>query len=367
MNKQISIRPDGYYQVQVDCGYDEFGKKRRKTIYAKDLKTLDEKVVDFKYKLKNGIITNKKPITFEQMANIWVEKHTVGLEETTLMRYKSVIKNQLSPLFPKKLNKISTGIIQELLNSLLKQGYTSNIKISKVVLFEIFKKAVAYGYITSNPVREVEMPKYEKGKGRALTREEIQAIKATTELTLKEKVYLYIGLYAGLRQGEILALSLNDINLVDNYISVTKTLTYPSNIPVLKNGTKTKKGVRIIRIGEPLISVLREYIDSIPDCEYLFQRKDGTLFTKTAKENLWKQIKKKINLHMPEGTKTNMTSHCLRHNYASDLCNLAYPVKQTQYLLGHANSQTTLDIYAEVREELIDISAAEEYWMSNAF
>ncbi len=366
MNKDIKKRKDGYFQIQVDCGYDEFGKRKRKTIYGKTQRELERKVTDFKVKLQSGMISNKKPITFEQMANLWIEKHTLNRSQSTIKRYKSVIRNQLPPLLPMKLNKISTGTIQELLNTLQKQGCKSNIKLTKSVLLEIFKKAVSYGYVTINPVTNVETPKYDKVKRRALTDLELQAINNTTEFTPKEKAYLYIGLYAGLRQGEILALSLKDINLDEKYISVSKTLTYPSNSAVLQNHTKTQSGMREVKIGEPLITVLKEYIDTIPNCQFLFQRKDGSLFSKTAKANLWYQIKKKINKHMPEGCETNITSHFLRHNYATDLCNINLPIKHIQYLLGHANIQTTLNIYAETRKEEIDMSSVEEYWKSKA-
>lgn len=366
MDKEFRKRNDGYYQIQIDCGYDEFGKRKRKTIYGKTPHELERKVIDFKIQLQSGKVSNKKPLTFEQMANLWFEKHSGSRSQATIKRYKSVMKNQLSLLLPMKLNKISTVTIQELLNRLQQQGCKSNIKLTKSVLLEIFKKAVSYGYVATNPVINVETPKYEKTKRRALTDIELQAINNTTEFTPKEKAYLYIGLYAGLRQGEILALSLKDINLTERYISVNKTLTYPSNSAVLQNHTKTKSGMREVRIGEPLITVLKEYIDTIPNYQFLFQRKDGSLFSKTAKANLWYQIKKKINKHMPKGCETNITSHFLRHNYATDLCNTNLPVKHIQYLLGHANIQTTLNIYAETRKEEIDMSSVEDYWKSKA-
>ena len=364
MDKKFRERKDGYFQMQIDCGYDEFGKRKRKTIYGKTQRELERKVTDFKVKLQSGLISNQKPITFEQMANLWIEKHTINRSKATTIRYRSIIKNQLTPLYHMKLNKISTGTIQELLNTLQEKGYSSNIKLSKVVLFEIFKKAVAYGYVINNPVRDVELPKYNKGKRRALTDLELQAIKNTTEFTLKEKTYLYIGLYAGLRQSEILALSLADINFTENYISVNKTLTYPTNSAVLQNHTKTKSGMREVKIGEPLITVLKEYIETIPNRQYLFQRDDGSLFSKTAKENLWKQIRKKINKHMPDGCETNITSHFLRHNYATDLYYSGIQQKDSQYLLGHSNIQTTLETYTELKKEKIDITPLEEYWKS---
>lgn len=361
MNKNITKRPDNRYQTQVDCGFDEFGKRKRKTIYGKTIKELERKVIEFKHSLVKGEVAEKQTITFKKMADIWLEHHTSHLSPQTLKRYKSVLSKQLVPIYNIKLNKITTRTVQALLNSLKTEGYSSTIKLSKVVINEVLKKAILYGYITNNPVRDAELPQYSKGKRRALTKMELQAINRTAEFTLKEKVYLYIGLYAGLRQGEILALSVDDIDLENGVIDVNKTLIYPANKAEIQYHTKTVSGMRRIPITEPLLSVLKEYVKTIPDNQYLFQRNSDMLFSKTAKANLWNQITKKINKHMPEGYETNITSHYLRHTYCTNLYYAGMTAKVAQYLLGHSNIQTTLNIYTDLSKEEIDITPLKNY------
>lgn len=358
----MTIRADGRFQAQIDYGYDEFGKRKRKTIYGKTKRELEKKVREFKNKIDNGELSTEKPITFKQMADMWIENYTSNLNPMTVKRYKSILNKQLVPLYNCKLNKITTNTIQSLLNSLAEQGYGATIKLTKSVLGIIFKKAVACNYISVNPVRESTLPKYETKKRRALTPIELQAINNAEELTLTEKTYLYIGLYAGLRQGEILALAPSDIDFDRSVISVNKTLTYPVNQATIQFHTKTKSSMRNVPITEPLVTVLRNYINTNPNNDYLFLQKDNSPYSKTAKRNLWSQILKKINYHMPDNTETDITSHYLRHNYATELYRAGIQVKEAQYLLGHSNLKTTLDIYTELDKENINILPLMEYW-----
>ncbi len=358
---KITKRADGRFESQVNCGYDEFGKRKRKTIYGKNKREVEKNVREFKNSLERGEVSALKPITFEQMGNMWFEKYTSDLAETTIQRYKSVFNKQLIPIHNCKINKIDTNTVQVLLNSIAAEGYSTTVKLSKVVMTKIFKRAVIAKYITSNPVRDAIMPKYEENTRRALTSNEMLAI-SKAEFSLKEKAYIYIGLYAGLRQGEILALTTKDIDLENEIISVNKTLTFSQNQAKIKDGTKTKNGIRNIPITEPLISVLKEYMRLIKNDGFLFIQKDGNVYSKTAKKNLWEQILKKINKHLPCGCETNITTHYLRHNYATDLYKAGVGVKEAQYLLGHSNIKTTLDIYTELDKQNIDTSPLKEFW-----
>ena len=65
---------------------------------------------------------------------------------------------------------------------------------------------------------------------------------------------------------------------------------------------------------------------------------------------------------MPDNTETDITSHYLRHNYATELYRAGIQVKEAQYLLGHSNLKTTLDIYTELDKENINILPLMEYW-----
>lgn len=358
-------RADGRYQTQIECGYDEFGKRKRRTIYGKTIQELKAKEIIARQEVEQNKVQFDNQMSFLQVAMLWLNLYTSNLSETTKIRYEAVIKNQLNPLANLKIQKITTGTVQILLNNLADKGYSSTVRLTKIVLHQIFKRAVLENIISNNPVSNVTLPTYSESQRRALTPAELKAIAETDNFSEKEKVYLYIGLYAGLRQGEILALTKQDIDFVNCKLTVSKTMIYPNNTGEIQFHTKTKAGKRVIPIREPLLSCLKTYIDS-RNQEYLFLTRQGKLYSKTAKKNLWEQILKKINQHMPVQEATNITSHYLRHNFATDLYYAGIDVKSAQYLMGHSDIVTTLKIYTELDKQKIDLSKLEEYWLNGS-
>ena len=176
----------------------------------------------------------------------------------------------------------------------------------------------------------------------------------------KEKLFLYLGLYAGLRRGESLALTVQDINFETNEISINKTLQYTKNNPIVKNGTKTEAGIRIIPLVEPLRECLKNYCQYYHN-DYLFMTKDKKLFTKTAYDNMWRQILKKLSEYL--NCDVNITSHYLRYTYATSLYYTGVDVKTSQYLLGHKDVKITLDLYTTLdRDNTIAANKLSEYF-----
>lgn len=137
------------------------------------------------------------------------------------------------------------------------------------VLSQVFKKALVFDCISKNPLNGVTIPKYETQTKRALNTLEKEAIIKIDTFCNKEKLFLYLGLYAGLRRGESLALTVQDINFETNEISINKTLQYTKNNPIVKNGTKTEAGIRIIPLVEPLRECLKSYCQYYHN-DYLF-------------------------------------------------------------------------------------------------
>lgn len=252
-----------------------------------------------------------------------------------------------------KLLKIKPYHIQEELNKLAENGHTSLVKFARTTLSQIFKQAIANKYIFKNPMDGVHTPTVELGSRRALTQEERAAINSVDDFTLREKIFIYLWLYAGMRRGEALALMPKDINFKKNEISISKTVVYNSNQPYIKNGTKTKAGVRIVTLIEPLKSLLKEYIKTINGL-YLFSSNNNPLTTRTSMSNLWNVCLKKINAHMPKGMVTNISPHYLRHTYATDLYYAGVDIKTAQYLLGHTDIKTTLSIYTTLQNNTND-------------
>ena len=215
----------------------------------------------------------------------------------------------------------------------------------------ILREAVHNDLIHKNPMDGVKCPKYIPKMRRQLYDYERVAL-GKANLSLKERVFTSLCLYAGLRRGEALALSPKDFDFEKNEIKINKTVIYEKNnrIPEIKNSTKTVSGMRLVPLVEPLRSELIMYLKEKKG--YLFSSKNNKLMTKDAYEYMWNQIIDKMNTIIidlgKEKSKTKITAHYLRHTYATDLYYAGVGPKETQYFMGHESIKTTWAIYTHL-------------------
>lgn len=346
--RKYKKRADGRYATQIFIGYRPDGKRKVKTLYAKTIKELERKEVEYRNSLYSGTILSKDKLTFGKWSEEWLRVYKKDVSQGTLLRYEGIINKHLSNLSEILLIKIKTQDLQQILIGMLDDGYTSSIKLTKTILTQVFKQAVINDYIVKNPTTGLKLPKYTTKDRRALTQEEKEIIDLVDDFTLNQKAFIQCGLYAGLRRGEILALRKDDIDLENNIIHIKRTLIYNENKASIKEGTKTKAGIRKI----PMYTVLKETLAVLmreSKSEYLFLMRDGNLYSKTAINRMWQQILKKINKDREEDNQINITSHYLRHTYATDLYYANVDLKTAQYLLGHEDIKTTLSIYTSLR------------------
>lgn len=160
-----------------------------------------------------------------------------------------------------------------------------------------------------------------------------------------------IMLYTGLREGEIGALRPADIHLDSNYIDVHATIV--ANIDpetgkrasgfVYQNSTKTSKDRRAY-FGEAAKVLLTERLKSCPEDCYLANQSR----TPVNLVYLGRAFKKVLTYADIEN---DCTLHDLRHTCATRLIRQGTDVKSVSLQLGHANIQTTLNIYVHPSEE----------------
>ena len=140
-----------------------------------------------------------------------------------------------------------------------------------------------------------------------------------------------MAMYTGMRKGELLALTSNDIS--KDFITVSKSLYHDANKPKVKT-PKTESGVRRI----PILDKLRPYLKA----KGIVFSADGGYMTEMQFQKAWGEY--------VAATGISCTPHQLRHCFATMLYEANVPMKDAQFLLGHAQLSTTMDIYAEIRK-----------------
>ena len=225
-------------------------------------------------------------------------------------------------------------------------------------------------------------------KREALTDQQV-AVLLDTVKGLPPYLFIMLGLYSGLRREEILALQWDCVFLDEDtpYLSVRRAWRTEHNRPVISTVLKTPAAKRDIPIPKCLVECLREAKEnSISD--YVIADSKGEPLAASQFQRVWQYVVvrstkprnyyKYVNGESIKYTVTptlgmtqknqpkikytldfDVTPHQLRHTYITNLLYAGVDPKTVQYLAGHENSKTTMDIYAKVKynkpEELFGV------------
>lgn len=213
----------------------------------------------------------------------------------------------------------------------------------------IFEYGLDLELITRNPARGREVSRYAPRRyRRALTAVEQQLIVTTPH---RARVGALVMMLAGLRRGELIPLTWNDIDLDGLKISVTKSAECKSgNRFEVKPGTKTSWG-RMVDITLDLALEL-QHAKANSQSRYVCPRTNGQMHTLISWRRMWSSYITALR-RSPGAEETSIeeiTAHYLRHTYATLLYLSGVDVLTASKLLGHANVKTTITIYTHLDE-----------------
>ena len=375
--KKNTKRSDGRYAVQVYMGKGEDGKRKYKTVYGKTQKEADEKSTELRLKLGKGLNIDLENDSFKKWRERWLK---FKKSEVSASHYTGLLSTSkhTEPLDFKKLVDITPWDIKALLADLAKENPNTGKPASKKLLTDvksiisqIFAEAIDNRVVDFNPAQNVKIPKSaSKAEREPILKSQIKWIEETEH---PAQTAAMIMLYAGLRRGEVVALTWGDVDLKNGIISVNKSVEYQGNNPVIKYGAKTKAGIRNISMPKILTAfLLRQpktgiYVvgkDKIPTSgawRRMWESYMCTLDVKYGKRIVDEKRPCRKGLppdaplkkHDPKKggivIKT-FTPHQLRHTYATMLYDSGVDVLTAQYLLGHADLSTTMEIYTHLSE-----------------
>jgi len=258
---------------------------------------------------------------------------------------------------------------------------SASVYKSVVILYKsIFRAAKESRIIDDNPTIYLTtkgggVPQKDKA---ALTDDQAARLLATVQ-GLPPYVFVMLGLYAGLRREEILALKWDAVYLDGDfpYLAVRRAWHTENNRPVILDELKTKAAERNIPLPTCLAECLKE-AKANSTSEYVVANRDGDPLSYTQFKRLWQYIvtrtakprmarklvdgkyvkymlypelgeKARNNGHVVYSLDFEVTPHQLRHTYITNLIHSSVDPKTVQYLAGHESSKITMDIYAKVK------------------
>lgn len=270
--------------------------------------------------------------TVREYAMKWLPLHKSGVSDKCYNDYAK----QLEALFPvmgaKRLQDVTVDDAAAVWQHF--KGYSaSTVKRARMLYVALFDAAIENDLCRKNPFRAkfARPPKAPAGSHRALTDEEIMLVRETPH---RMQLAAMIMLYAGLRRGEVLALTAEDLR--GDVISVSKSVRFVGNRPIIVS-PKTSAGLRSV----PVLSVLRSFLRDAPFRPACTAT--GEIMTDTAFRRAWDSYL--LHLSRAAGHPVAIRPHDLRHTYCTMLRDAGVDMKQAMIWMGHADEKMILRVY----------------------
>ena len=346
--------------------------KSPKDLYGTTVKELDSKIKALINELDNGIIIEKN--TFENFFSDWLfDVHLINKKPSTCERYEGLYRNYIkdSSISDINIKDITLRDIQEYYSALYKKGASiSTLKNLNKLISPSIRYAYNNNMIIKDFTRGIVLPA-DTENNKLQKKSDVnpfsldEQIKFLNAIKGNELETLFItALDTGMRQGELLALTWNDIDFDNECIYVNKTVKLVANVTregrekgeYLVQTPKSEKANRTVVIPAFLIKRLKQHktqqLENKLRYSNLYQ--DNTLvfcnqFGKHIDSSRVRKVFKKV---LEDNKLKDRKFHDLRHTYATRLFELGEEPKTVQELLGHSNISITLDTYTHVLESM---------------
>lgn len=289
-------------------------------------------------------------------------KEPMGLTKKSLGMYDEKYSRYIKPRIGRmKLRDVKDVHLQKILNEQMGKS-ASHVKKLRIVMQEMFKRARQSRLIVYDPAELLQLPACTQGTRRSITEAERDAILAVAE-THDSGLWVLTLLYTGMRPGETAALTWADVDLVRNEIHVHTAKE--SGAAAIKE-PKTAAGVRDIPIHSDLAWRLKEARGRPFDP--VFPTRAGNRQNENSMRRLWTGFKRELDIYMGAKVYRNqiiksvvapdLTPYCLRHTFCTDLQRAGVPLNVAKELMGHADIQTTANIYTHRDQSVLHAGIA---------
>ncbi|MGF2943245.1 tyrosine-type recombinase/integrase [Enterococcus xiangfangensis] len=349
------------YQFTIYLGVDPLTGKKKKTTRRgfasaiaaeRALRRIETDVQEKGIKA----VEVKKDEKYEVIYELWFDNYKKTVKESTWSSTQQIFDTHILPVFTGKfIGKIDVVFCQVTVN-LWADTMPKIFKKIKNYASKVFDYAMSLELISSNPMKIITIP-----RGEALvieekvisfyTRDELLDFLDTIKQENRERyIFFAVLAYTGIRKGEAFALKWSDIDFKNRMVNINKTITRGYKGRLIVNTPKSRSGKRKLYIDSSLIKLLKDFYMSdgkvvqIKSDDFIFNH-DGLPYNPTVSRSWLNQIY----VNHPE--LKSITTHGFRHTHASLLFESGATLKDVQERLGHADIQTTANIYTHVTDD----------------
>ncbi len=362
-------RQDGSCCGQLTTGWTSEHKRLRKWVYRKTKAEVLEVLDTLRSDMRNGLPIDPPKMTLVAFLTHWLENSVrVAVRPSWYDRRETLVRLYIAPRLGGVLLRALTPMhIQRLLVELEDEKRSPRQRqLVRGTLHAALGQALKLGLVTRNACAAVAQPRAPRPEMKTWTPAQVTTFLATAQQDRLHALYV-LALATGMRQGELLGLAWEDVDLQAKTLSVRRQLT--QDLALIE--PKTAKARRLIALPELAVAALREHRKAMFRAGHL-NNPLGLVFVNTAghpirQSNLLRRSffplieqanKRLAAAGLADQSIPVIRFHDLRHTCATLLLQQGVHPKIVQERLGHSNISMTLDTYSHVTPTMQQEAAA---------
>lgn len=261
---------DAWY-LEVTLGTNAKGKPVRynRTFHGSE-KEAEKALARFYIECEDGKVRRESNMTVSELSDIYIEEYVKRyLKQSNMKVVTPAIKRLKEAMGHRKINKLTRLDVQRWVNSMSEPQPKKNDKVLSPksvrnyysILSGMMNFAVQMELVDSSPCHNIRLPRNQKKEARYYNKDEValflQALENVSEHELKYKAVVYVALFGGLRNGEIMGLNWDDLDEDERTISIHRT-RYIKKGGIYEDVPKTQKSIREITLPDNVIALLKE-------------------------------------------------------------------------------------------------------------
>jgi integrase len=339
---------------------DESGKRRQKSLGHADKRKAERQRAKFERHLRMGQV-EPRSLTLKELLEDYLERTRTQIEESTANSAAYRMKDFITAVGNIRSDAVTYRHAERFQQYCIDKGLSpasanTHIKMVK----RIFSLAVKRGQLEKNPFNGIPLLKVPRGMVRLVTEKEFRRILSAAQDPIWEARIL-LAKTSGLRRGEILNLTINDVDFAKEKIVVQPKSSTPYTWRwVVKD--KERREAPLVEKAAKLLIMLQEkmpdghpYFFLTPErYQHLMQLKEaGSLIDRVAKcpDN---NFRRNWGVICGHAGVENATFHDLRATCVTEWFEQGLMPHEIQRLAGHSSIETTMKYYVGFRETMID-------------
>ena len=341
--ENIFRRKDGRWEARYVREITVDGKKKYGSVYAATYREVKQKQLMHITDPKLSARKNKEK-TVGTIMEEWLFENKNRLKESTLQKYRIIIKNHISLIGDLPLNLVTSEAIAQFTDILISQSHLSNETVNEILI--VLGMGFRFAKVSCNAV----LPDIHLLKSK---RQSIRVLSAAEQKTLVEQLFeindvfsfgVLLALFTGMRIGEVCALKWENVSAETIRICATmqRLNTGAGKTEIVIIPPKTASSEREIPIPGVL---LQEIAKRRRSSGIVLLQDNGNFVEPRLLQHKFTKIAKNCGL-------CGVHFHTLRHTFATRCIEAGVDVKTLSEILGHSNVKTTLNCYVHSSLEL---------------